>query len=780
MRIKFVNLICLLLIFSSYLYSAVNNLYDTHILRTLKLEFSQSNWWQQLTTNYQSKQNLLAKLTVDGEVYDSVGVRFRGMTSYQQTRNSQKKSFNIEIDWKKNQDVMGYETLNLINCLEDPTFMREVLYSNMCRLIMPSARANFVTLEINGTNWGVYVSVQQLDGDFTREWFPSNDGTRWKVDMGNPGAGGGMQPPGGGGGGVTSGGGALTYLGTDSSKYNTTYIIKNTNQENPWESLIHTCDILNNTSLAELPTALESVLNVDRALWLCAFEIVFHDDDGYIHKRGADYYLYYEPESGRIHPIQYDANSSMIMKNNEQWALFFRADDQKVPIMYRLMQIPQHRQRYLAHVRTLLNEYLTDNFLVPQIDAYKTLISTEVKSDTKKLYANQAFENGVTELKNFIQKRRTCLLSQTEINRSVPEIVTVNKNILNNGTKQQLIISAQISEKTSVQAVNLYLAESYYGRFTPLSMCDDGSNGDVTAKDRIYTLRLPAYPVGTVLRYYVQAIANDSYGTMVFLPAAEHLACKHVMTSPLAANSPVLFNELMAQNSATIADPQGDYDDWIELVNISDDTIDLTGKYLSDNPDNPLKWKFPENTKIEPNGYIIIWADEDGKAEAGLHANFKLSANGEVVLLFDTDENGNALLDSVSFSTQSSDQSFGRFPNASATWLSLSTPTPGATNKNNLSSISTLETPRTFQLWPAFPNPFNPETTISFSIPSAQKISITIFDTRGREVATLVDTHLPAGDHQFHWQAAAYPSGVYFYQFKSDSYTSVRKMMLVK
>lgn len=52
------------------------------------------------------------------------------------------------------------------------------------------------------------------------------------------------------------------------------------------------------------------------------------------------------------------------------------------------------------------------------------------------------------------------------------------------------------------------------------------------------------------------------------------------------------------------------------------DTIDLRDKYFNDNLDNPLKWKFPENTKIEPDGYLIIWADEDGKAGFELHPNF--------------------------------------------------------------------------------------------------------------------------------------------------------------
>ena len=122
-------------------------------------------------------------------------------------QNSQKKSFNISIDYTlPDQRLMGYKTLNLINCNSDATFMREVLYSNTCRQLVPSAKANFVKLVINGQNWGVYANVQQLNAQFLEDWFPSNEGTQWRGDgMGAMGGGGGNA-----GGGATPGGGGVT------------------------------------------------------------------------------------------------------------------------------------------------------------------------------------------------------------------------------------------------------------------------------------------------------------------------------------------------------------------------------------------------------------------------------------------------------------------------------------------------------------------------------------------------------------------------------------------
>ncbi len=182
---------------------------------------------------------------------------------------------------------------------------------------------------------------------------------------------------------------------------------------------------------------------------------------------------------------------------------------------------------------------------------------------------------------------------------------------------------------------------------------------------------------GVGVRYYVQATAADAVGTLAFDPqGAEHDVYTHIVAYPHAAYSGIVFNEIMAKNVAVIADPQGEYDDWIELKNISEQTIRLAGMYLSDSPDNPLKWQFPDGTEIEPGEYLLVWADEDGGDEPGLHANFKLSSKGETIWLFDTIENGHALLDSATIEGLAGDQSCGRYPDGTGLMQVSSVPTP--------------------------------------------------------------------------------------------------------
>jgi hypothetical protein len=85
-----------------------------------------------------------------------------------------------------------------------------------------------------------------------------------------------------------------------------------------------------------------------------------------------------------------------------------------------------------------------------------------------------------------------------------------------------------------------------------------------------------------------------------------------------------------------------------------------------------------------------------------------------------------------------------------------------------------------FRLSQNFPNPFNPSTIISFNLSSRSFISLKVFDNIGREVATLVNEELSAGNHTRQWNAVNMPSGVYFYRLQSDKYSETKKLLLLK
>ncbi len=119
--------------------------YDKVNIDIIYLHFDQSNFWQQMINNWEDKIDIPATMTFNGEVYDSVGARFRGQTSSMFIQNSDKKSFNITMGYVyDDQNVGGYETLNLINGYDDRSFIRETLFNNLCRNHIPNVKANFI------------------------------------------------------------------------------------------------------------------------------------------------------------------------------------------------------------------------------------------------------------------------------------------------------------------------------------------------------------------------------------------------------------------------------------------------------------------------------------------------------------------------------------------------------------------------------------------------------------------------------------------------------------
>ena len=149
----------------------------------------------------------------------------------------------------------------------------------------------------------------------------------------------------------------------------------------------------------------------------------------------------------------------------------------------------------------------------------------------------------------------------------------------------------------------------------------------------------------------------------------------------------LIINELLARNDLGVTDPQNEHEDWIEIYNSGEEAINIGGMYLTDDLSEPAKWRIPNDnisaTTIPPGGYLLVWADND-TADAGLHAGFQLDADADEIGLFDTD--GITLLDSITFSDQTPDVSYGRDPDATSNWVTLN-PTPGTSNNGSYLAV---------------------------------------------------------------------------------------------
>lgn len=138
------------------------------------------------------------------------------------------------------------------------------------------------------------------------------------------------------------------------------------------------------------------------------------------------------------------------------------------------------------------------------------------------------------------------------------------------------------------------------------------------------------------------------------------------------------INEFMASNATTICDSFGSYSDWIELYNSTDTDMDISGFGISDNLSQPMKYRFPDGTKIAARGYLVVFCSgNEGMQNGELHAPFGLRSYGEDVVIANR---AGRIIDSYSFKNQETDVSMARIPDGTGELQSNSQPSPGYPN----------------------------------------------------------------------------------------------------
>jgi len=137
----------------------------------------------------------------------------------------------------------------------------------------------------------------------------------------------------------------------------------------------------------------------------------------------------------------------------------------------------------------------------------------------------------------------------------------------------------------------------------------------------------------------------------------------------------IVINEVVSSNKETILDEDGDASDWIEIYNRGSEKISISGFYISDDPNDTKKWRI-ENADVNSKEYLLIFASDKDKQTPNLHANFKISADGETILL--SDSSGN-FIDVVDVPKLTADISYGRIKDGEEGW-DLQTASPGKTN----------------------------------------------------------------------------------------------------
>ncbi len=722
-------------------------LYDLGQIQKIEIQFSQPNWDYRLDTAKHGQEEYLMSdwVKINGIQYDSAGVKYKGNSSFDSTRI--KNPFHIALDEFKNQSHEGITDLKLGNGYADPSLIREALAYDILQNYMHCPRSNFAQIYVNGQYLGLYSNSESINKDFCSDHFNSSRGSFFKCSPIN------SPSP------ITKSN--LQFLtGQDSTGYFPRYELKS-NQG--WNDLVNLCDVATNT-----PATLANSIDVDRVIWMLAFNNLLVNLDSYSGVFAQNYYLYRD-QTNHFNPIIWDLNmcfggfpfsgggptgmGTMTVPQLEQFALDFHSTDPFWPLINDIMADPRSKRKYIAHIRTMADEMIASNSYITKATSFQSLIDTAVASDIHKYYTYAEFQNGMTGdamngsftvpgISSLMSARLAYLQATPEFNFVPPVIASALPNPAAPALNSTLTITSQVS---GADSVFLGYRLNASDKFSSTIMYDDGNHGDGGANDGLYGAEFILTTAEA--QYYVYAENSDAGA---FSPArAEHEF--HTVQAALSFPNPgeLVINEFLAQNQTDEADEAGQFEDWIELYNNSGSALSLAGFYLSDDFLNLTKYDFPTDAVIPPHGFLMIWADEDPSTSSYLHCNFKLSSQGEAIYL---SNNNGLVFDSVLFGPQVLDVSVGRCPDGTGAFAAQASTTFNALN----CSVAAEDIQNPSPELNIYPSPAN--TILHITSNQRFKGELQIWDAFGRMIQS------ESWDQKADLDVHDWPAGLYFVQ----------------
>jgi hypothetical protein len=644
-----------LLITAVAITKAQSNFYSIDTIQKIEITINQSNWdYQMDTAVYGSGGYLLvSQVKVNGVVFDSVGIKYKGKSSFDST--NKKNPLHINLDMiHTNANYLGYSDIKLSNEYADPTWVREVLGYQILRNYMHAPQSNFAEVYINGVYYGIYTSDENLNKVFLNKHFYSSNGSYFKANPVN----------------VISGHlPSLIYINTDSANYYDSYEIES---KKSWKDLIDMCDTINNNF-----SGIENVLDMDRAIWMLAFNNTTVNLDSYSGLFAQNYYLYRD-ENLRFNPIIWDLNmcfggfvntglGSLTPSTMRTMTPLLHSTNSSRPLIKNLLAVARYQKMYVAHMRTINNEFFINHKFDSLAKKLQSIVDTSVQKETYGLYNYAQFQNSLTTnypngsstvpgLDSLMMNRALYLQNHALFQNAAPTIT----NIVAPSTVTLGNTFTITGDVTNATTVLLGYRNFIEKKFVKVQMYDDGNHNDGAASDGKFGASITAS--AAALQYYIYA--ENSNAAMFSPERAEHEFYKINVTVPVAQKGNVVINEFLAKNTSFGVNELGAHEDWIELYNTTSNPLSLNGLYLTDDRTNPTKYPFPSSTTINANDVLTIFADNGVNTATYLHTNFKLSGSADFLMF----SNGTSSFDSLAFSNQSADVSMARCPDGTGSF----------------------------------------------------------------------------------------------------------------
>ncbi|MBK9731228.1 MAG: CotH kinase family protein [Chitinophagaceae bacterium] len=703
---------------------------------------------------------------VQRDTLENTGFRLRGNSS----RYSAKKSFKISFNtYDPGRKYENHEKINLNGSHNDPSMVREKLYYDAWnKFDLPARRSSFVRLYINNDYYGLYTNIEEMDEIWCKERFGDNSGNLYKCTYPSD----------------------LTYEGADQDDYKSiessavtggrAYDLQNNPSADDYTDLVNFITILNQTPLADLPCELEKVFDVEAFLRAYCMDVASGNWDDYAFNKN-NYYLYHNPFTDQMEFIAYDCDNTFgVDWIGIDWtarSIYEWENAAERPLVTRLLDVPEYKDRYSYYLNLLVNTVLNPVTIGPHIDSMKNLITDAALEDEFKVfdygYTDEDFLNSFNTndidghtpygVKNFITAFKSNAQTQLVLNNIAPVLREEHHLPQLPEVGEDIFVMVTSFDDVAMSNVKIYSSFDSL-TFTQATLYDDGLHNDGEADDAIFGVQLPPATANGYLYYHFQATDNNSLVSR--FPVCGDFSMKIGFEPPA-----IFINEFLAANNTVIGDNAGEFDDYVELYNAGTESVYLGNKYISDDLQNPSKWRLPAVT-LDGDHYILLWTDNDPE-QGAYHADFSLNADGEQIGLFASAEEYFAAIDTYSFGLQTADISVGRLPNGTGPFGILPGPTPGFNNYSV--GIADSNTDHNSLLLLSNPSSGTTVAQLFLTVPSPLT-TLQLCSMQGVTIRELSFSSLHEGTHTFSINTTALPSGLYFVKVTFNGTMLVEKL----
>ncbi|MEO1434072.1 MAG: CotH kinase family protein [Bacteroidota bacterium] len=496
------------------------DLYSTRVIQEIRIEFDQQDWRFKLDSFKLAgtDRRIPATVIINGEVFETAGIRYRGSSSY--FEGNAKNPFNIKLDYSDSTaSYQGYRSIKLSNLTDDPTYIREVLAYEIARDYFPAPGANYVKVYVNDEYEGVYVNIESINKDFLTKHFESPEGNAlYKctpyTNLKN-------RPEGCLKGQYSS----LIFEGKSEKCYEGIYEDKGKTGYRP---LINLIEALEDGSTEKI----EQLLDVERTLWMHAFNNVLVNLSSYSGKFSHNYYLY-QQENGQFVPIIWDLNlafggfrstgegAAPTLDMLPELSPRLHSQNPEKPLISALMKHQKYQKMYQAYLRTILRDHFRSQTYLSEARILQSLIRPIILRDQNSYFDYAQFSVSLdqqtgtgdkaipglapfmTQRTNFLRRHEdlTILYPRVEIKKVEPKSLPPNGDLV--------AYEIQVRIRNRPTSAELYYRIKGNNAYTPIDLLDDGQQDDGRAENGTYGARLEV-KAGETIEYYIKANNKDA------------------------------------------------------------------------------------------------------------------------------------------------------------------------------------------------------------------------------------------------------------------------------